>query len=462
MVYSKLLKYLIVPTVRSLQGRKGLSYWRQFESSQWLNTEELERLQWKKFKKMLYHAYHNVPYYNRRFRKIGLHPDDVRSPSDLLSIPILTKADIRENVSDLIAKGCRAQSLYRNSTSGSTGENLFFYQDSNYGDRSAAVVIRNDRWFGLEIGDRWAELWGSRFDQRWHNTLTKKAKDWAMNRLFLLSYNLTEEDMHRYAIRLKKFRPKAILAYPSALCVFADLLLREGIDWIRPLSIISCSETLFDYQKDLIESVFHCKVYNRYGCREFSCIAQECSERSGLHINVERVFLEVLRDGRHASEGELGEFFITDLDNFGMPFIRYKIGDIGTLSGKLCACGRGLPLLERVEGRVFDVVVAKNGRFLPGTFWTLLFRSVEGIRQFQVIQREGGNIHVKIAEEKSFDRNNIATLESRILDYMGEDTEIDMQIVDEIKPTKSGKLRFVISEDAPEFGFQLHKIHRKE
>jgi phenylacetate-CoA ligase len=230
-----------------------------------------------------------------------------------------------------------------------------------------------------------------------------------------------------------------------------SLLKKKKIKGFEIKSIISSAEVLYEYQRELIESVFHCKVFNRYGCREFGNIAHECSEHSGMHINVEHVYVECIKeDGEPAALGERGELIITDLDNYGMPFIRYKIGDIGELSDRKCNCGRVLPLLKEVGGRTFDIIVGTNGRCLGGTFWTLLFRTAfNGIQQFQVVQVSKNKINIKLVIDALFNMKDIDKLINKIQEYCGNDMQINIRIVDKIPLTESGKFRFVISKISP-------------
>ena len=142
---------------------------------------------------------------------------------------------------------------------------------------------------------------------------------------------------------------------------------------------------------------------------------------------------------------EKSNLIITDLDNYAMPFIRYEIGDIGSLINEKCECGRGLPLMN-VEGRTFDVILGVNGNRLGGTFWTILLRTyVKGIEQFQVIQTARDELTVKLVKNEYFRQDSTFILEKKIKEYCGNDMIINFKIVDEIEKPSSGKFRFIIS-----------------
>jgi phenylacetate-CoA ligase len=450
MLYTTLEKYLIYPLLPIYRGIDTLRHFKEVEKTQWLSVDEINRIQWAKLGNLLEYAFTNVPFYHRLFETLNMTPRDIATPDNFRKLPLLGKEDIRNNISYIVSSKYTIRDLIPNSTGGSTGVNLNFFNDRKHVGDVSAIDLRSKRWAGLEIGDKNAFLWGSPFDISFQDNLKNKIYNKLFRTLFLSSYNLSEENMVVYAKKLLRYKPKVIVGYPSPLYHFARFLEENEIRDINPKSIISSAEVLYDYQKELIESVFQCKVFNRYGCREFSTIAQECSEHSGMHINAEHVYVECLRgDGEPAALGERGELVITDLDNYGMPFIRYRIGDIGVLSDRKCNCGRGLPILEKIEGRAFDIVVGTNGRAVGGTFWTLLFRTaMEGILQFQVVQESMSEIDIKIVPDETFEEGQVNVLIKKIRAYLGEDMNIHFQMVDKIPLTKSGKSRFVISKVA--------------
>ena len=449
-LYSTFAKYVIYPILEIYRKRDTLRHFKEVEKTQWLSVDEIKKIQWNKLKNLLEYAYANVPFYHRVFKTLNLTPKDITTPDDFRKLPVLDKEEIRNNISYIVSSNYKTRDLIPNSTGGSMGVNLNFFNDRKHIGYVSATGLRSRHWAGLEIGDKTAVLWGSPFDISLRRDLRKRIYDKLFRTLFLSSYDLSEENMFDYAKKLLQYQPKVIIAYPSPLYRFAKFLERNEIKGINPKSIISSAEVLYDYQKELIESVFQCRVFNRYGCREFGAIAQECSQHSGIHINAEHVYVECLKgDGEPTAPGESGELVITDLNNYGMPFIRYRIGDIGVLSNRKCDCGRGLPMLEKVEGRTFDIVVGTNGRAVGGTFWTLFLRTaIEGIKQFQVVQEAMNEINIKLVTDESFDESQIATLIKKIREYVGEDMEVNFQIVDKIPTTKSGKFRFVISKVA--------------
>ena len=453
-MYSTFVRNVNLLIYRFYWHQSVSKYLQELESTQWLSTEEIKKLQWAKLKNLLEYAYTNVPYYRRMFETLNMSPKDIATPNDFRKLPILDKEKITDNLSDIVSSAYDRRDLHKNSTGGSTGAILRFFSDRKEIPFVQALVLLNDQWAGLELGDKHTLLWGSPFDISRQKKLKNRIYYRMLRLLFLPSYNLSEETMHKYAKKLRQYKPKTIIGYSSSLYLFAKFLEENKIRDINPKSIISSAEVLYDYQRELIESVFQCKVFNRYGSREIGAIAQECPEHSGMHINAEHVYVECLKEnGEPAAPGERGELVITDLDNYGMPFIRYRIGDVGVLSDRKCNCGRGLPIMEKVEGRTFDIIVGTNGIYFDGHFFSILLRTaVDGIKQFQVVQESEKEINIKIVIDEVFKTEYIDVLTNKIHEYCGEDMRINFNIVDEIQPTKSGKFRFIISKVAPDFG----------
>lgn len=435
-------------TYHLISRKNTLNHLKTIERTQFLSKEELDKIRFKKLKNLLNYTYKNVPFYRKTFKELKLTPDDIKSSKDLDKLPVISKDDIINNFKQMVSVEYSSNDLIKNSTGGSTGKNLNFYKDKKHSEIRHAFALRGDKWAGLDIGTKNAYLWGSTFDLSLTNTIGGQISNKVLGSIFLSSYELSDEKMLEYAQILKKYSPKVLIAYPSSLYIFAKFLEKYEIDYINFNSIITSAETLYDYQRESIEEIFSCKVFNRYGCREFGPIAHECSNHSGLHINSEHLYLELLgnKDYKDTYGNESSRIIVTDLDNYAMPFIRYEIGDIGKILDYNCDCGRGLPLMN-VEGRTFDVVVGVNGNRLGGTFWTLLLRTyVEGIEQFQVIQKSKDTLNIKIVVNDEFNEEYINHIRSKILEYCGDEMRIKFNLVDCIDKTPAGKYRFVINQ----------------
>jgi phenylacetate-CoA ligase len=205
------------------------------------------------------------------------------------------------------------------------------------------------------------------------------------------------------------------------------------------------------HERSAIENIFGLQVIDRYGCEEISLIASECEHHEGMHINIEHIFIEFIKsDGSHAKPGEEGTIVVTDLLNRAMPFIRYSVDDIGVPTDRRCSCGRGLPLMEKVIGRIADFLVRKDGSLVAGV--SLIERTltaIPGIKQMQIIQKAIDDIVVKIVKEESFGENSERKLEHELKKVLGNSANICIVFVKKVSQEKSGKYRFSISRVKP-------------
>jgi phenylacetate-CoA ligase len=210
---------------------------------------------------------------------------------------------------------------------------------------------------------------------------------------------------------------------------------------------MSSAQSLPEFNRITIEKEMKSNVYDKYGSREFSGIAYECSEHNGHHIVAENYIVEILKDGKPALPGEIGEVIITDLNNKCMPFIRYRIGDLAiAVEQKTCNCGRSLPLIGDIEGRVQSIILCENGTYLPGTFFSHFFKDYDYmIKQYQVIQNDKGKITLTIIKAPRFDTRNFETCLTLLKTYLGINTIISLNFVDTIPLIKTGKHQSVIS-----------------
>lgn len=440
-----ILRSMIYPAYRFAKRDRVMGFASEFARTERLGRTEILEYQWFKLNRLLEHACSTVPYYSEAFERAGITPADIRSPDDLRRLPVLTKDVIRDDLERLVSTAIPRERIRKDSTGGSTGEPTWYYVDDNSSQARQAIVLRGNAWCGARLGDRLATLWGAAFDLNPHQKLKGRLKSAIMNKLFLCSYNLNSETMAEYAETLQKFRPKLLTSYPTPLVTFAEFLRTNPEYSVRPGAIIASSETLFDEQREIIERTYGCEVFNRYGSREFGNIAHECDAHEGLHVNVERFFIEYLKeDGTPAGPGEIGEMLITDLDNFGMPFVRYRIDDLAVPSDRECSCGRHLPMIERVEGRVFDVIVTRSGSRFPGTFWTLLSRAVPGISKFQIVQSEPSSVVFRIVPNAEFKDEYLDKLAETIAEQTRGDLEVSFDLVDSIPLTRAGKHRFIV------------------
>ncbi|PXV61435.1 phenylacetate-CoA ligase [Dyella jiangningensis] len=446
--YEQVFRRALYPAYEThLRRRSTLSWLDAYERDQWYSPEAIAALQFQRLKALIEHCYREVPYYRRRWRELGILPEDIRSMNDYARLPVLTKADIRENFDDLQATSWRGRLLFKR-TGGSTGDPLKLgYTHESY-ERRMAVMWRGYGWAGSRPGRRTLYLWAGAVGTPGR---VQQFKDGIYNTLFarrmLNSFEMTESNLVSYADAIDRYRPAIIVGYVNPLARLAKWIVDTGRKVHRPDAVIGAAEALHPHQRDTIARAFGSPVYNTYGCREFMLIASECAHHHGLHVNADHLVLELLdTDGSRVASGP-GEVAITDLSNYGMPFIRYLNGDLATASNAYsCPCGRGLPLLERVEGRVLDAIRTPDGRILPGEFFPHMLKDVPGLTRFQLVQRELHRLELSIVRGDGFDDASIAYIRRETAKVLGDEVSLDHRFVDDIPLTRSGKHRVTRSE----------------
>lgn len=420
-----------------------LSTLRQLEKTQWLPEEELKKAQWEKLKATLAYAYENCEYYRKSFDLNGINPSEIKTEADFRGIPILTKKDIQNNTDALISAKYQKSELVSASTGGSTGKSLKIYFDSACQEIRNAAAIRSDRWAHADIGVKKAALWGNPPKA---DTLKKWVRRKLLDRIIYLdTMEMNEKTMSDFVKEYKAFGAEIIFGHSHSIFLFASFIDKNKITSIKPKGIISTSMMLMPHERAVIEKALKCKVTNRYGCEEVGLIACECERHSGMHLNIEHLFIEFINSANlPAAPGEDGVIVITDLVNLGMPLIRYRIEDVGIPTDRKCGCGRGLPLMERVNGRTADFLIKTDGTLVAGV--SLVERTltaIKGIEQMQIVQEKIDDITVRIVTNELYDDQSHKRLIAEFSKVFG-DVPVKILKVEKIPQEKSGKYRFSI------------------
>jgi len=448
-LFPPLVRNVIYPIYRGLRGDRLLTVLDELERNQWLSPGELHELQWRSMESFLRQITTHSPYYRDLFEESGLRVEDIQNPTDFQKIPFLTKDTIQETKSRIVTKDPMRRG-YPTSTGGSTGEPLYFYRDVAAGPIRRANTLRCYRWAGVDIGDAQAVLWGFRLEKPLKERLGEAVRNYFNNIMCLSTFGMSERVMHGYARRLRRYQPSLLIGYPSALALFANFCKRRFTTGIRPRAVVTSGESLFPHQREVIEEVFACPVFDRYGNREFSTIAHECEEHRGLHVFNDLFSVEIIHEsGRPARSGEVGEIVITDLSNLYMPSLRYRTGDLAIPTERRCPCGRGLPLMDAIDGRVTDFIVTPEGKLVSGVALTLTVNNIEGIKKAQLVQERINQLKVKLVRDKGFTDDSAKNLLDNIVKHVGDKVETEIQYVSEIPKELSGKYRFSISKVAP-------------
>ncbi|MBN2142596.1 phenylacetate--CoA ligase family protein [Candidatus Woesearchaeota archaeon] len=440
MIYEFFLQKCIFPVATCILGRKFWPRFKELQKSQWLPRKKIEEMQLEKLQCLVKHAYSSVPLYKQLMDKAKVKPEDLRCLSDIEKLPIVTKDDFRKGFPErCTSKAVPRKDWLFDSTSGSTGSPFQFIRDYNFSDYSLANTYRTYTWTGMKIGNKSVFLWGAH-----KSTLPIKLLDGLLRRRFMSSFDV-EINYRRYYDELLRDRPFMLEAYSASVTHFAKLLKKEGLKSLHIPAVISSAETLYPENRRLIEEALHTKVFNRYGSREVGNVAHECEKRKGLHVNAESYIIEVVsRDGKvlKGKDKKHGRLIITNLTSFAMPFIRYDTEDYGVPSDRTCTCGRGLPLLENIEGRVSDFILMPNGKELSYLFFNYFFEQYGAyLRQFQVIQDRKDHLLLRLVVTKKYNLEKEGEIIRGIKNKTGRKMRLTISKVKRIEPEKSGKTR---------------------
>ena len=442
--YTSLCVGVLFPLHEFAKGHQSVAVRRRLEASQWWPREQLEARRVLRLRDFLGDIGRRVPYYRGLFRSRGFEPSAVTGIADLAALPLLSKADIRAHVEALKAEGHGPLSRYN--TGGSSGEPLVFYIGRDRKSHDVAAKWRATRWWGVDIGDPEAVVWGSPIEHGMQDRI-RQWRDRLLRSELLPAFEMSEPRLDVFIAALRRQRPRMLFGYPSALSHIARHAQARGVA-MNDLGIkvaFVTSERLYDEQRALIAQTFGCQVANGYGGRDAGFIAHECPAGS-MHLSAEDIIVEVIdSEGRPLPEGQSGEIVVTHLATGDFPFVRYRTGDVGVLDGDTCACGRGLPRLRELQGRTTDFVVAADGTVMHGLSLIYVIRDLAGIKSFKVTQETRQLTRVEIVPESGFDPAAIDTVVAGFKRRLGVGVDVLVRLVEAIEPEQSGKYRYVVS-----------------
>ena len=419
--------------------RRFIHLMRHFQHQCW-PVERLEKMQQRRLASLVRYAYGNVPYYRRCFDKVGITPGSITGLKDLHHIPITHKRDLSQlEPREVIAANRPIHSLKRHRTGGSTGLPLTIYSS----------VLTED----LRVASLYAAFLVNGYRPYQTIALLQAAppKNSLINRIGLfqridIPYHL---EIEQQLERLVQCQPAVLEGYPSRIGHVAREIIKKGLDRIGPKLIITNSEVLTVEIRGVIREAFGIDPTNVYDTWEFGNIAWECPYKEGLHINSDRMIVEIVKDGQPVT-GIPGEIVITDLYNEAMPFIRYATGDIGQLSAKNCPCGRTFPLLQNLVGRRSERLLLSDGSEVMATLpITTLLKNIRGLCEFQAIQHKIGEISVSVVVDNKFSAAEEIKIQTLLVKALQLD-HVKINRVSAIEKTPAFKHRAFVSEIASE------------
>jgi phenylacetate-CoA ligase len=446
-IFQTFVNKISSPVIARKEGLPNLfQHLKELRYSENWNRDRILELQFVRLKKLLQHAYGNTIFYRKRFDAVDFDPNKLKYPEEIRQIPILTKEDIRESLDSMLANCYKAEQLHTSETGGTTGVKMRFYRDNACLSLKEGALYRFENWAGWNFGERVGVIWPATADYVGYWSLKAKLKNELFGRQVVLpAAMLDEKIIGDYVALLIKKQPAIIRGFSSPVFEVANYIYERNME-VPVKGVITTGEPLFLHQRQIIEKAFQCRAYDSYRTREVGPVAQQCSELRGLHINAECLNVEV--EPLPGSEDGTGEIIITDLVNYGMPLIRYSIGDLGKMSSKTCPCGRGLPIIENICGRTADVFLAPNGkRIMAITLVLYLVDEAPGLLgQVQIIQDALNHIIIRMTPDPMPTQKIKDFQIKKVKELFGPEMKVSFEIVDSIPRGPSGKYPFTICQ----------------
>ena len=468
-LHKQLVGNFTFPMTNFLSNRKSIiRNYKELIKSENLSKDFIEYRQLKKLKSLIKYCYDFIPYYKNRFNETGFTPNDFQSLADIKHLPILSRNDVTDFSKELIdirlhqalkkanesklnsgaplpMAAFKKYKLVRNTSSGSTGAPTVFYENGSRTALNWAHEFRLKSWYGFEPGMSEARMVRNSLDGVINKTNSFRKFLW--NQLILPGINLKEKDYAYCHEMIEQFKPKCIWGFTSAIAGLAEYIVKTNkyINDYKPLVVVGWAAPVYEFERKIIKQAFNCQLSNIYGSREIGHIAGLCPEEN-FHINQENIFIECDTSENGTNQGEL---LATTLDISPMPFLRYRMGDIGELTDSPCSCGRTLSIIKNLYGRTGEIFITKKGRMISPNFWCRTFmdqRFSGTVRQFQVIYKKDKNLKIKIQRGERYSGETDTYLRSTVHHNFSHDTNLEIEYVDYIAPQLSGKYQMVINE----------------
>ncbi len=425
---------------RRVYGREFQRSLEFLEKTQWLDVGKLIEIQCGELERIVDAAKH-TPYYRRLFRDRGIDSPQLRGPGDLAVLPILDKETVRQRGEQFVDERLDPRRLYSTLTSGSSGTPLRIYQTRSFEPMEEAFIVRQWGWAGVSPTERRVKIRGDLLLPASMDSARPWRRNFASRELRMSAYHLSPSTARAYVERIQRFRPRALIAYPSSASILASLARESALCLEVPL-VFTSSETLSPAQRRLIEATFGARVFDHYGMTESVVAIQEC-ERGTYHVIPEYGITELLPMSDDPS-GELREVVSTGLINQAMPLLRYRTGDIVRVKGgdQGCTCGRAFPAVREILGRQEDIVQAASGAWVGRL--NFVFGGLSGVVEAQIEQELNHDLIVRVVRGIGYGQKTEVEIRRNLLERVG-DLRVSIEYVEGIPRGPNGKIRAVIS-----------------
>ena len=436
---------------RRRRGGCFRAYVAEFAAREWLTAESWDEWQEIRLRKILGRAL-QTPFYSSAWASLGMDDEAVErfALRDLARLPTVSKDDVRKHPQRFCMAGTPPKGALAWPTSGSTGTPLITYHSSD--DLRRGLALREARYSsfaGVDHSMPRATFGGRIVEPDPDSRGPFHRYNIAERQLYFSAYHLSATTLGAYADALRQHQSRWLTGYSSTIYELSRLALAEGVQLPPVLAVITTAEPVPDHFRVCISQAFGCRVTQEYGLAEEVCFALEC-ERGSLHVSPDAGVVEILdTQGYPCPPGVVGEIVATGLIREAQPLVRYRTGDLACWATGNCGCGRSMPVLARIEGRVDDAVVTSDGRRVSRL--TAVARGLSDIRYMQFVQERAGRLTVIVVTDQHPLAEAVREeIVRRLVARLGTGMEIDVMQADEPERTARGKIRAVINRAAEE------------
>ena len=421
--------------------------WREYQQRETWSPDRFREYVESQLRSQVHRAYHQVPFYRKSFQEYGVTEDAIArlKIDDLSRLPLLSKADVREDPHRLLTESAARNPPASFATSGTTGTPIRVFLDSAaHQHLVGAREARSLQWAGVSYRNSRSMIGGRLIVPKADST----GPYWRYNpwerQLYLSAFHIGPATVPAYVAALNKYKPAAMTGYASANFFLARFIQEAGLQVHSPKAIITGSERLQPHMRSTLESVFSTRAFEEYGSVENCALATEC-EHGSMHVHPDFGLVEIVGpDGNHVRPGEVGEVVATGFSNRNQIFIRYRTGDLASWSGEHCKCGRDtLPVLSSLLGRIEDTVITADGR--ETVRFHGLFVDLPGVLVGQLVQEDYDRFRVNIVPTRRFSSFDSEAICARVKTRLGAKVHVVISETAEIPREANGKFRAVLS-----------------
>lgn len=407
------------------------------------SANDIKEYQELKLNNVIRHANKNSIFYKYQFQNSQLDLKNSFTIEQLKKLPILRREDIRKNYNKIVSNNFESFKPLHRTTGGTTGTPLKYLYDKDSWSLGWALKIRDWNYGNYKIGDKMALLAGSSVIP--NQKKNYKRDIWnSLNGFSPLStVHFDENVLKNYYNIIKRGNVSFLRGYPSSLLGFAEYMNKSGLK-LPIKAIFTTAEVLQLEHREYIEDVFDCKIFDQYGAADACAHASECDHHNGFHISFEPSICEIVNIEENFDGKKIGELVYTSLTNYSMPMIRYAPGDMAELQESLCSCGRKTLMVKKIIGRTTERILFANGRVLAGPAFTLIFRKFD-LKNYQLVQNTKDSIDINLVKGEKYSLSQESEMLNIMKFHCGNDVNIKINYLSEIKKVRSSKHRFIVS-----------------